>query len=58
MLLELFIKREHVTFLLLVASIDSDSTFCVFTHSFLKEVWFALEGDGILSIHGKGLITL
>jgi hypothetical protein len=58
MLLELFIKREHVTFLLLVASIDS--TFCVFTHSFLKEVCFALEGGDstILSIHGKGLITL
>jgi hypothetical protein len=38
--LELFIKREYMV-LGVVSSIDS--TFCVFTHSFLKEVCFALE---------------
>jgi hypothetical protein len=42
-LLELFIKREHVMLGSLVASIDS--IFCIFAHSFLKQVCFALEGN-------------
>jgi hypothetical protein len=44
MLLELFIKREHVMF---GVACSIDSTFCVFAHSFLKEVCFALEGNSI-----------
>jgi hypothetical protein len=39
----------------LVVACSMDSTFCVLTHSFLKEVCFALEGN-IVSIHGKGQV--
>jgi hypothetical protein len=53
MLLELFIKRKHVT---LGVAFSIDSTFCIFAHLFLKEV--VLPWKEIVSIHGKGLVTL
>jgi hypothetical protein len=42
--LELFIKREYVV---LGIGWSINSTFCIFAHSFLKEVGFALEGYSI-----------
>jgi hypothetical protein len=52
--LELFIKREYVV---LGVACSIDSTFCKFTHSFLKELCFALEGNSIHPWEGVGNIV-
>jgi hypothetical protein len=52
--LELFIKREYVV---LGVTCSIDYTFCIFTHSFLKELCFALEGNSIHPWEGVGNIV-
>jgi hypothetical protein len=53
--LELFIKRERV---MLGVACSIDSTFCIFAHSFLKEVcFFALEGNCIRPWEGVDYIV-
>jgi hypothetical protein len=44
--IELSIKREQ--YMVLGVGWSTNSTFCIFAHSFLKEVSFSLEGNHIL----------